>query len=56
MVGSRPENPDAAPKDVQYPQTVPAPVTDEHDPEGDFEPGTELLPEKGDFHRNKASD
>jgi hypothetical protein len=53
MVASRPENPDAEPKDVQYPETVPDPVIAE-DTEAGFEPGTELLPEKGDFHQNRA--
>lgn len=51
MVGSRPENPDVELNDVHYPETVPDPVISEDDPEADFEPGTELLPEKGDFHQ-----
>jgi hypothetical protein len=55
MVGSRPENPDAEIENVQYPETVPDPVIDEDDPEEDFEPGTELLPEKGDFHRGRLA-
>lgn len=50
MVGSRPENPDAHIKDVHYPETVPDSVTDNTRPDEDFEPGTELVPEKGDFH------
>lgn len=53
MVGSHPESPDDALTDVQYPETLPAPVIDETDPDAGFEPGTELLPEKGDFHRIK---
>jgi hypothetical protein len=54
MVASRPENPDAKPTDVQYPETVPDPVIE--DTEAEFEPGTELLPEKGDFHQNGAGE
>jgi hypothetical protein len=49
MAGSRPENPDVDPRELSYPETVPDPV-EEQDPEAGFEPGTELLPEKGDFH------
>jgi hypothetical protein len=52
MAGSRPENPDVDAQDVTFPETVPDPVTEQEDPEADFEPGTELLPEKGDFHRS----
>ena len=57
MSGSRPENPDTRPENVTFPETVPDPVENECDPidEGcnpktGFEPGTELVPEKGDFH------
>lgn len=56
MVATRPENPDAQVNDVHYPETVPDPVTDDIDPEADFEPGTELVPEKGDFHQRKEGD
>jgi hypothetical protein len=49
MAGTRPENPDADVEQVQFPETVPDPVT-EQDDEAGFEPGTEMVPEKGDFH------
>jgi hypothetical protein len=57
MSGSRPENPDAAPDNVNFPETVPDPVDSDCDPVDEgcnpktgFEPGTEMVPEKGDFH------
>lgn len=59
MSGTRPEDPDTDPRTVSYPETVPDPVEDEvdmidegNDPDG-FEPGTEMVPEKGDFHTHK---
>ena len=54
MVGSRPENPDADVNDVHYPETVPD-TDDDDDPAAGYEPGTELLPEKGDFHKVKST-
>jgi hypothetical protein len=59
MSGTRPENPDAEARAVAFPETVPDPVENELDPidEGNdadgFEPGTEMVPEKGDFHTPK---
>jgi hypothetical protein len=50
MAGSRPENPDVDATEVAFPETVPDPIIEEEDPEAGFEPGTELVPEKGDFH------
>lgn len=52
MVAPRPENPDADVDDVKYPETVPDPVEDADE----FDPGTELLPEKGDFHQGTADE
>ncbi|EPJ87925.1 hypothetical protein CFII64_05650 [Pseudomonas sp. CFII64] len=53
MAGSRPENPDVDPDEVTFPETVPDPISEEDDPEAGFEPGTELVPEKGDFHAGR---
>jgi hypothetical protein len=57
MSGSRPENPDTPPENVSFPETVPDPVDSDCDPVDEgcnpntgFEPGTEMVPEKGDFH------
>jgi hypothetical protein len=57
MSGSRPENPDVNAQDVTFPETVPDPVEPDCDPVDEgcnpktgFEPGTEMVPEKGDFH------
>jgi hypothetical protein len=45
MVAPRPENPDADVNEIEYPETVPdASPDDEQDEQ--FDPGTELLPEK----------
>ncbi|WP_162874611.1 hypothetical protein [Pseudomonas viridiflava] len=56
MAGSRPENPEVAITEVQRPEILPDPAIDEDDPDAGFEPGTELLPEKGDFQRVKTRD
>jgi len=54
MVASRPENPDTDLGQIQFPETAPDPINDDEiDPMADFEPGTELVPEKGDFHPHK---
>lgn len=53
MAGTRPENPDADAEDVQFPETVPDPL-DEEDAEAGFDPGTEMVPEKGDFHSGRS--
>ncbi|HXR02216.1 MAG TPA: hypothetical protein VN798_17680 [Pseudomonas sp.] len=55
MSGTRPENPDAAKDEVTFPETVPDPdpredlINEGCDPRTGFEPGTEMVPEKGDF-------
>jgi hypothetical protein len=53
MAGTRPENPDADAKNVQFPETVPDPLSEE-DAEAEFDPGTEMVPEKGDFHSGNS--
>lgn len=53
MAGTRPENPDADAEDVQFPETVPDPLSEE-DAEAEFDPGTEMVPEKGKFHSGNS--
>lgn len=55
MAGTRPENPETEADKVQFPETVPDPVDDGCDPQTGYEPGTELVPEKGDFHTPQRS-